>query len=55
MTIDSFAVSMQEDGGWLAVYKFVKQTADGRVTETLRHYAMWQGENGSCNFKVYET
>jgi len=37
------------------VYKFTKQNAEGHVTEALRHYAMWQGENGSCRFKVYET
>ncbi len=48
-------VALQRDGGWLAVYKFTKQNAEGRVTEALRHYAMWQGENGSCRFKVYET
>ena len=47
--------AVQADGGWLAVYKFTKQNAAGHISENLRHYAMWQGENGSCVFKVYET
>ena len=49
------AAAMQADGGWIAVYKFTKQNAEGQTSENLRHYAMWQGENGSCVFKVYET
>ena len=48
-------VVLQADGGWIAVYRFSKQEEDGRVSDRLRHYAMWQGQNGSCVFKVYET
>ena len=49
------ATCLQEDGGWLTVYKFRKHVHGVGVIERLRHFAMWKTEQGGCRYKVYET
>ena len=49
------ATCLQEDGGWLTVYKFRKYVHGVGLVERLRHFAMWKTEQGGCRYKVYET